>query len=645
MSYRLVQMFMYANLNDFSNIVTAITTGFKFDTIVFTYLFSVLYFISLPLIFLNRGAYLSFFNKTARIYSIVLLLLVIILLTIDYYYYRFFNNHFDSMFFGIIEDDTSAVLKSVWTDYPLIPVIIFFIATFFGLKYIVRKLFEKEYQFPARNIFLRILFVLMFTGLLGLGMRGSLGTFPIGKDDMIVCDDNSINELTPNAIFYLKEAIVDRKKFSISADVKLSKEKYKFKSTKEALSVYLESETDETENGFYKTTPASDFLGENPPNVILIVMESLSNHFLSFHAESFNLLGELEEQLPHCLLFRNFVPASNGTIGSFESLVANTPISPLSQSQFKHLSLPSANALPYFKANYNTSFVTSSKLGWRNLGIWASKQYFHDVEGRAVLLKEVIDADECTWGVYDEFLFQRIIDKLKFNTDDNKQSFIFGFTTTNHTPYELPDNYKPFSLEISDSLRMLLRVSDDMALKSFRNYQYCNHYLGKFIKYIRESGFGENTIIAVTGDHNVRNLFEYSDKDLLMKYSVPLLMYIPEKYLANTHIETSRFGSHKDIFPTLYNLSLSNTKYLFTGNNLLSVDTNTHYYGINSYTYGFDRFGATSLNSNVRYEWTGSNKQLRVTDNTQKLDALYNKIRSHGYCLDYFIRSSVSNLK
>ena len=54
----------------------------------------------------------------------------------------------------------------------------------------------------------------------------------------------------------------------------------------------------------------------------------------------------------------------------------------------------------------------------------------------------------------------------------------------------------------------------------------------------------------------------------------------------NLHINKNRYGSHKDIFPTLINLSLSNQKYFSLGNNMLSPTIpDSLFFGINDYYY------------------------------------------------------------
>ena len=56
----------------------------------------------------------------------------------------------------------------------------------------------------------------------------------------------------------------------------------------------------------------------------------------------------------------------------------------------------------------------------------------------------------------------------------------------------------------------------------------------------------------------------------LDEMSVPFYLYVPKKLRANKKPDTSVVGSHTDILPTLYNVSLSNTPYWATGTDLLS---------------------------------------------------------------------------
>ena len=83
------------------------------------------------------------------------------------------------------------------------------------------------------------------------------------------------------------------------------------------------------------TTQKNTFIEKNPPSVVFIMMEGLSNYYINLHSAENNLLGSLEAQLNDCYVYRNFLPSYNGTIYSLENLLVGTPQSPLSQSKFQ----------------------------------------------------------------------------------------------------------------------------------------------------------------------------------------------------------------------------------------------------------------------------------------------------------------------
>src|SRR5690606_16548059 len=47
-------------------------------------------------------------------------------------------------------------------------------------------------------------------------------------------------------------------------------------------------------------------------------------------------------------------------------------------------------------------------------------------------------------------------------------------------------------------------------------------------------------------------------------------LYVPPAYRGASHFDPARVGSHKDIWPTLYTLSLSDTPYYRTGCDMLA---------------------------------------------------------------------------
>ena len=632
-----------------SDLIKAYLVGFRFDTVVLTYCYVILVVLNI-LIFVipyKYHVYNSFLKKFEYWYVMIIGFILFLILIIDFYFYKFFQSHINLLFFGIVEDDTRAVLLSVWTDYPVIKLIILIILFLFAFSFLIKRIQKRNYSMKIKSVFAKALLAFVFIVLYGLGMRGSLGTFPIEKDDATISKNIFINDLTVNGAFALRDSYADRRKYSISTDIPKMLAQYGFKTPREAISVYLNKTIDEDvdlQKLLLSRTPVDTFLINNPPHVVFLLMESMSNYYLDLHIPSLNLLGALEEVLDKCILFRNFLPAANGTIPTIESLMVNTPRYPLAQSKYFNKKLSSSVALPFLTAGYHTSLITGAKLGWRNFGKYASYQYFQTIEGRSAILSTVTGAESSEWGVYDEFMFQRIFEILE-NANDKPQ-FIFAFSTSNHTPFELPSSYQPLPVNITQDIRKSLRTNEKIAIKNFTNYQYANDCLGRFIKSVMNSALGKNTIIIATGDHNTMQLFNFHDNQILQKLSVPLLWYIPDAYMKDYTIDTERFASHKDIFPTIFTLALSDTVYLNSGNNLLSRELNdSDFYAVNNYDTAMNKYGCVrGLSKPLFYSWeNGDTKVSRPTTlhETPELESLLQKTKAFTASMNYFVQTEL----
>jgi phosphoglycerol transferase MdoB-like AlkP superfamily enzyme len=172
--------------------------------------------------------------------------------------------------------------------------------------------------------------------------------------------------------------------------------------------------------------------------------------------------------------------------------------------------------------------------------------------------------------VFDEYMYQYAIDYLKENT--GKPIFLFMLSTTHHPPFMLPDNYKPLAIEVPSSLKERLIYDEEKARLVFSTYQYANNQLGKFISNVKKSSLADKSIIAASGDHNTRDLIHYpATKDQMQQVMVPFYLYLPKHLRKIGEFDSKRYGSHKDIFPTIYHKALSEQLYFDSGNNLLAL--------------------------------------------------------------------------
>ena len=199
--------------------------------------------------------------------------------------------------------------------------------------------------------------------------------------------------------------------------------------------------------------------------------------------------------------------------------------------------------------------------------------------GKGAIAKSLdknIDSISHDWGVFDEYLYEYVYKKLR---DATSPQFIFILTTNNHPPYTIPSHYRSNSLEISQDLKEHITGDLELVKRRFKDYAYAVDSLGGFLDEIKGSSLAKNSVIAITADNNtVEGVMRYDDYYTQTK-RVPFYIYIPDALKPKEPIDTTLASSHKDIFPTLYNLTLYDKTYTSVGTNLL--DKNTLHCGFN----------------------------------------------------------------
>tara|TARA_B100000902_G_scaffold31590_1_gene37802 strand:- start:5593 stop:7524 length:1932 start_codon:yes stop_codon:yes gene_type:complete len=587
-----------------SDLFAAFITGIRFDAQILCYSFGLLFALNF-LHLIPEEKFRKNLVTFSKIYTIVILSLLVLVLLIDQQFYTYFQSHINILVYGFLEDDTKAVLASVWSDHPLIRLVIIFLILVFVIVKVVRSIYNAIITFPKDiSIASRIIVIILSLSLFSLGIRGSIGVFPLQIDDSTVSANRFINNLTLNGVYTFVKAIEERNKSRKILSKKDVLKRSEYSSLKQLISDYYSLPQDSFSSDNYldylfETTPYDSILEEYRPNVIFILMESFGGYYLNFHSKRLNLLGELEEHLEEGVLFSNFLSSTQGTIYSLENIIINKNGPILSSTNRRFESFRSSIAFPYYNEGYETIFITGGKLGWRNLSEFIPNQFFKQAYGKSKIIRDNPKAISNIWGVYDEFLFEDIFNQL----DNSTSKLIFALSTSNHTPYKLPNDYIDYPINISDSLENLIIANKDIAQANFRAYQYANDCLGKFLTRLKNSVHGKNTIVAVSGDHNSYALFPIHNSTMQEKdnHIVPFFLSIPDQYKKRLHINEQRFGSHKDIFPTLINLSLSNTTYFSLGNNLFDKSiADSLFYGINeSYYFGDPRIPHDILDKKV----------------------------------------------
>ncbi|MDR1522806.1 MAG: sulfatase-like hydrolase/transferase [Endomicrobium sp.] len=543
-----------------------------------------------------------------KIYYFLAFSTIIVLDIIDFGFYVSFGEHINILIFDFFSDDTFALIKTILYDHRfLIALISLFIITFIIYKLIAfttSQLTSKHTIIDTSvfNFISKTLVILLIPFSIFCLARGTLSMFPLGKFHAQVSNNQFINNVALTSVHSFCDAL-DAKISQIDNYVDIAQ---KFNVKKEEIDT----------NIFNKVSSVNSMAEEIKPNVVFIILEGFGELPILYNSQNFDVLGELAKHFQEDFVFYNFLSAGKITVHALESTILNMPQRPFSlqitqtSKAFKQFS--SSIVLPYKKANYFTKAIYGGSLAWRDINNFLKAQGFDEVYGEGSIKNEF----RHQWGINDAQFFELILRELK--NSNGQPMFIYAMSTATHPPYETPPYYKPLNINIPRDILNMMPGETKYGVRIFESYQFANRQAAKFLSEIKSSEFAKNTIVVITGDHNLREFKATTQEELFKKYSVPMYMYVPEKLRKDTDVNIS--GCHMDIGPTLYDLSFSEAQYTAAGESLLGQHLS--HVAFNSDGFILSNNKAVLYNpenANITYfNFNEKTKMLEITQETQE---------------------------
>jgi phosphoglycerol transferase MdoB-like AlkP superfamily enzyme len=518
------------------------------------------------------------YHRYCWCYDLIALLIVLILSIVNYYYYKTYNNYIDTFIFSFFKEDPKAVISTIIKDYPIFKGIALLCVGVLVYMLLLRKILIKVAQFllpiPKSKVFMGgMVFVLLLCYV--CCCRGSFSVFPLRQNDVAVTNNNVINASVLNGPAAFGYAYKWYKKQQKIPKVTIDDLMHSYKQAG-----LVNNDTNEQLNNLQvdiyaplkHKTRVNEYLNNNKPHVVFTIMESMSTHLLGYDNENFDVYGSFREHAKNDYFFLNFISEGNGTIDSITRLMLEVPDLNLSTTSYVNNDFITNVIKPYKRQGYKVKFLTSGLRSWRSVGDFLQKQGFDEILDKNDILIANPNAEGAEWGLYDEFLFEQAYHELR---EAKEPTLLVLLSITNHAPYQVPDTYKDVVLKADeDKLKRFKEYNQDYIEGFFNTFRYANDKLGLFISKVKSDKYlSDRTIIAATGDHNIRGVSYSNDlKETVLEYAVPFYMYLPKPYQNSQSVsyDKERFGSHKDIFTTLIEHSLSDEEYYSLGCDLLS---------------------------------------------------------------------------
>ena len=557
---RISNVFTFGDLQDIGRSLTFLDEfllkGFRFDIKLLASI--LITFVWFPVILLSWFTPKKWFALYLRLILKVFLVLLVYLIFVDTGYIFYFQKPIDVLIFGLFEDDTSAILSTIFDNYK----VLLFFAGFIISTVAVLRLYSKivnhfEYK-PAKvsSVKIQLFSWLLSFLLLAVLARGSLDSFPLQRKHASVSDNTFLNSMVMNSAFNLYYAYHDK---GVNSQAIFKQDILKINRLDNYRQL-LEKAGYDDQHPAFKTTEKNVELEKIKPHVIFVFMEGWSSQIALTQSADNDVLGEFARHAEEDYFFTRFLATTYGTNPAIESLLMNSPITPLSQSIANKTQFTLSNVLPFKKQGYQTLFLSGGYSSWRNHNNFWLIQGFDQYTGRSQIENHFkVDASDNPWGVYDQYVFDYLKESLQQSEQSGRPLFSAVLTTNNHPPVRLPKSYqrpsfKPSVFGFDDS--------DETKLSQLSGYHYQTDQLGKFMSWIKNGEFKDKVIVVATGDHPQRTFIDNSaTNEKYLRYSVPAYIYVPESMDKLKAVSRNIPGSHNDLFPTIFELSLSNASY------------------------------------------------------------------------------------
>ncbi|WP_354623879.1 sulfatase-like hydrolase/transferase [Psychromonas sp. MME2] len=449
--------------------------GLRFDLKVICIAFS------LPLLIgLVTAKSERFFNLYLRFslaFSALIYFLICLFSIVNFYYYQTYGNYIDLFIFGLFDDDTSAVIDSIWTDYPVMlglsfSVLISFLFTYLTKKSLVTELQLKQIRRQKNRPYLTGCAVFLCIALFFLFARGTLGSHPLKRYHANISDNVKLNIVTPNPFMALDWAKSDYE------------QQFTFRAVN-AKELLASIEQVVKSDSLQQQTPVNPYLVSNRPNVVFALMESMATSILDEDDIVNNdVLASLRHHFQNDFLFKRFYAETSDTNATIVNLFVHSSVPNISHSTAAKVKMADSAVIPYKNAGYEIIFVNAGNGMWRNLFNYLPLQGFDKVYDENSIAKYFPEAADyaSSWGVPDEFVFKFV---QKILAESDKPVFICLLTVGNHSPYQTPDNYQPKVVKPSLNLQEKTELSPEQQMQMLQTYQYGADALGKFISHIK----------------------------------------------------------------------------------------------------------------------------------------------------------------
>ena len=515
-------------------IIKSFIMGVRFDIVISGYI------LILPTLIFLTLELIGFRSKsTKQFFFYWIYILFTIAFTVSTADIPYFNQFYDRFSVGAFEwmESYKIVISMIFQEPKYFLFIIPFILLEIVFYILLKKIFEQENETQKINFFLNTFVSLMFLAIVFLGIRGRIEEkSPIRIGTAYFSNNSFLNKLGLNPSFTLIRSYLDSKDED-NRMVKFMDDKLAIEIVQKNLGI-----TKTQYNSPIAREVQPDTLLSAQPNVVLIIMESMSAAKMKRYGSTEELTPFLDSLSHNSIYFENIYTAGKHTFNGIFSTLFSFP------ALYRQHSMKTNNqydgiSTSLLKNGYSTTYFTTHDSQFDNIeGFLRSNNFQNVISQSDYPVSEV----KTTLGVPDDFMFRFSIPKINELSERENPFFVTFMTTSDHSPFYVPEYFQPKAKAIESQI-----------------VQYADWSLQQFIQLASKEAWFNNTIFVFVADHGAAIDAKY---DISLNYfHTPLIIYAPELFKANEVHQ--KIGSQIDVYPTV--MGLIKQKYV---NNTLGID-------------------------------------------------------------------------
>ncbi|MBL0598841.1 LTA synthase family protein [Aeromonas jandaei] len=329
-------------------------------------------------------------------------------------------------------------------------------------------------------------FALLILAIGFLGARSSLGHRALNPAMVAFADDPLVNALTVNSAYSLFFAI---KQMGAEEDAS----QFYGKMTDKRIIEIVRQESGRAAHEFNSDTlPSQTFnessYGGKPKNLVILLQESLGAQFVG-SLGGLPLTPNIDALSQQGWAFEQLYATGTRSVRGIEAVLTGFTPTPaqavvkLGKSQTNFFTI--ADLLK--QRGYDTSFIYGGESHFDNMRSFFLGNGFTTIVEQKDFTNPVFKG---SWGASDEDLMAKADETFRGLHKQGKPFFSLVFSSSNHDPFEFPDN----------------RIALYEQPKQTRNNaaKYADYAIGEFFKKARNSEYWKDTLFLVIADHDSR---------------------------------------------------------------------------------------------------------------------------------------------